>query len=217
MCSHLFVECREGTNTSYPVCKIKMTLHVTLHPQALPWRQEEAAHFSPTPEPKCTFASQVYFLGCHFAPSMGDLGRCQPMCPPISSSSSVARKQHPHPATKPLGHAHSCTDYRVPFIFLISYLFIWLHRVLVAARRIFDLHCRIWDLIPQPGIKPSPSCTGSAESWPLDHQGNSSKTPFKCHLPHAPALCPSCSSLLPDALDPWCSSPDITAPPWPLP
>ena len=147
---------------------------------------------------------------------MGDLGRCQPVCPSISSSRSVPRKQHPHPATKPPGQAHSYTDYRVLFIFLVSYLFIWLHRVLVAARRIFDLRRRIWGLFPQPGIEPSPPAleVQSLGPWttgevpPRPHLNAT----FPTHPPHAPA-----ALLLPDALDPWCSSPDITAPPWPLP
>ena len=116
----------------------------------------------------------------------------------------------------PPGHAHSCIDYKVPFIFLISYLFIWLHRVLVAARRIFDLRCRIWGLFPRPGIKPSPPAlevqslgpwtTGEVPSRP--HLNAT----FPTHPPPAPA-----ALLLPDALDPRCSAPDITAPPWPLP
>ena len=44
---------------------------------------------------------------------------------------------------------------------------IWLHQVLVAACRIFDLHCGMqilscgmWDLVPWPGIKPRPPALG---------------------------------------------------------
>ena len=38
----------------------------------------------------------------------------------------------------------------------IIYFFIWLHQVLVAARRTFDLHLHwgMWDLVPWPGIEP---------------------------------------------------------------
>ena len=49
-----------------------------------------------------------------------------------------------------------------------KYLFTWLHQVLVAACRIFDLYlaCRIfsctrWDLFPWPGIKPGTPTFGS--------------------------------------------------------
>ena len=45
------------------------------------------------------------------------------------------------------------------FFFLIFiYLFIWLHRVLVAAR--------MWDLVPRPGIEPRPP---ALEAWSLNH------------------------------------------------
>ena len=29
----------------------------------------------------------------------------------------------------------------------------------------------MWDLVPRPGIKPTPPALGSVESQPLDHQG----------------------------------------------
>ena len=35
-----------------------------------------------------------------------------------------------------------------------AFLFIWLHRVLVAAFRMFS--CGMWDLVPWPGIEPGP-------------------------------------------------------------
>ena len=52
-------------------------------------------------------------------------------------------------------HSSCCS----PFIhcymdFKIIYSFIWLQWVSVAARRIFDLHCSVWDLVPWPGIEP---------------------------------------------------------------
>ena len=55
----------------------------------------------------------------------------------------------------------------IDFFFFNIYLFIWLHRVLVAARGIFLAACRIflaacmWDLVPWPGIKPGPPALGA--------------------------------------------------------
>ena len=59
------------------------------------------------------------------------------------------------------------------FFFLIFiHLFIWLHRVFVAACGIFVVACRIfscgmWDLVPWPGIKPGPPALGgrSLNCW----------------------------------------------------
>ena len=48
------------------------------------------------------------------------------------------------------------------FLFFIFNELINLHQVLVAACRIFS--CSMWDLVPQPGMKPMPLCTGSTES-----------------------------------------------------
>ena len=48
------------------------------------------------------------------------------------------------------------------FLFFIFNELINLHQVLVAACRIFS--CSLWDLVPQPGMKPMPLCTGSTES-----------------------------------------------------
>ena len=50
-----------------------------------------------------------------------------------------------------------CSSYHR--FFFKKYLFIfwhqtWLHQVLVVAGRIFS--CSMWDLVPRPGIKPSP-------------------------------------------------------------
>ena len=50
-------------------------------------------------------------------------------------------------------------------------LFVWLHRVLVVACRIFScgmwtLSCGMWDLVPWPGIKPGPPALGA---WSLSH------------------------------------------------
>ena len=30
----------------------------------------------------------------------------------------------------------------------------------------------MWDLVPRPGLEPQAPCIGSAESYPLDHQGS---------------------------------------------
>lgn len=48
-------------------------------------------------------------------------------------------------------------------LFLKKYLFlfVWLHR---------GLSCGTWELVPLPGIEPSPPVLG-AQSQPLDHQG----------------------------------------------
>ena len=35
---------------------------------------------------------------------------------------------------------------------------VWLHQVLIAAHGIFS--CNMWDLVPQPGIKPRPLALG---------------------------------------------------------
>ena len=49
----------------------------------------------------------------------------------------------------------------------LFYLFIWLHWVLAAARGIFS--CNMWDLVPQPGIKPRPPALGACilSHWTL--------------------------------------------------
>ena len=66
-------------------------------------------------------------------------------------------------------------------VFIYFHLFIWLSWVIVAGHGIFHLHCSMWDLIPQPGIKLSPlhwECgvwcakSESVKSWTLDHQGS---------------------------------------------
>ena len=46
------------------------------------------------------------------------------------------------------------------------YLFIWLHRVLVVAHRIFS--CGMWDLVPWPWIEPRPPALGvwNLNPWP---------------------------------------------------
>ena len=70
----------------------------------------------------------------------------------------------------PMCHLHSEFQYRITnkycilkciIIFFYIYLFIWPHQVLVVALGIFS--CSMWDLVPWPGIKPSP-CIGSLES-----------------------------------------------------
>ena len=33
------------------------------------------------------------------------------------------------------------------------------------------LSCSMWNLVPWSGIEPGAPCVGSAESWPLNHQG----------------------------------------------
>ena len=55
-------------------------------------------------------------------------------------------------------------------------MFIWLHQVLAATLRIFDLLCSVqvisnsmWDLVPQAGIEHTPPALGV---WTLDHQGH---------------------------------------------
>ena len=45
-------------------------------------------------------------------------------------------------------------------IYLKFYLFIWLCQVLVAAHEIVSLHCGMWDLVPQPEMKPGPPALG---------------------------------------------------------
>ena len=57
------------------------------------------------------------------------------------------------------------------FFFTVFKIFIWLHWVLVAARRIFlaaacKLAWGMWDLVPWPGIKPEPHVL---EGWSLTH------------------------------------------------
>ena len=59
------------------------------------------------------------------------------------------------------------------FRFYFWYLFIWLCEVLVAARRIFNIHysmgtlgCGMWNLAPRPGIKPGPP---ALEAQSLSH------------------------------------------------
>ena len=49
--------------------------------------------------------------------------------------------------------------------------------LLVAACRL--LSCRMQDLVPQSGIEPGPPCTGSVESYPLDHMGSPIHSLFK--------------------------------------
>ena len=72
----------------------------------------------------------------------------------------------------------------VAMIFNI-YVFIWLHQVLVAACRIFNLHCSVqdlrcslWDLVPWPGITPGPPANLGAKC--LSHG-----TPPGRSLPHS--------------------------------
>ena len=53
-----------------------------------------------------------------------------------------------------------------PFFNIHFYLFIWLHWVLVVARRTFGcsmqtLRCSLWDLAPWPEIKPRPLALGA--------------------------------------------------------
>ena len=60
------------------------------------------------------------------------------------------------------------------YLFLLflkkKYLFIWLCRVFVAARRRFS--CGMWDLVPWPGIKLRSLASGARSLSPLDHQGS---------------------------------------------
>ena len=59
------------------------------------------------------------------------------------------------------------------FFLMFYYLFIWLHQVLVASCRIFDLRYSMrmlsygmWGLVPWPGIKPGPLAMGT---WSFSH------------------------------------------------
>ena len=63
-----------------------------------------------------------------------------------------------------------------------TYLFIWLHQVLVAACRVFDLRCGLqtlrcgtWDLVPLSGIEPRPPALGSRS---LSHWATREVLPF---------------------------------------
>ena len=69
-------------------------------------------------------------------------------------------------------------DFQLFFFFNI-YLFIWLCRVLVAARRIFSCGTQallvatcMRDLNSLSRDRTRAPCIGSAESYPLDHQGS---------------------------------------------
>ena len=64
--------------------------------------------------------------------------------------------------------------YPVKEIFsFLKYLFIWLHRVLVAACGLLAAVCELlvaacmWELVPWPGIKPRPPALGAQQS--LNH------------------------------------------------
>ena len=45
-------------------------------------------------------------------------------------------------------------------LYLTSFFFIWLWWVLVAALRIFDLSCGMWNIVFQPGVEPGPPGLG---------------------------------------------------------
>ena len=52
------------------------------------------------------------------------------------------------------------------FIYLLRYLFIWLHPVLAVACGISSfskqtLSCPMWDLVPRQGTEPRPSASGT--------------------------------------------------------
>ena len=51
--------------------------------------------------------------------------------------------------------------------FILFYLFIWLHMVLVVAQGLFNPHCGMWDLVLWPGIEPKPAALGvwSPSHW----------------------------------------------------
>ena len=57
----------------------------------------------------------------------------------------------------PMGQSSLC---------LLKYLFIWLHQVLIVARRVFS--CGMRDLVPRSGVKPGPHALGSwsISQWP---------------------------------------------------
>ena len=60
-----------------------------------------------------------------------------------------------------------CSTVLLKFLLLKKnkkYLFIWLCQVLAAVRGIFDLHCGMRNLVPQPRIKPGPPAFESVES-----------------------------------------------------
>ena len=71
------------------------------------------------------------------------------------------------------------------YIYIYTYSFIWLYQVLVAALRIFHLHCSMLDLQLRY-VKSISSLTkdqtgapriGSLQSYPLDYQGSPYYTP----------------------------------------
>ena len=53
------------------------------------------------------------------------------------------------------------------FPFFPKHLSVWLHQVLSAARRIFDLCLGMWELVAWPGIEPRPPALGA---WTLNYQ-----------------------------------------------
>ena len=74
-------------------------------------------------------------------------------------------------------------------LFFVCYFLKWINLFILAAPGLNwgtrDLHCSMfscgmrtlsvactWDLVPWPGIEPWAPCLGSAESYPLDHQGS---------------------------------------------
>ena len=60
------------------------------------------------------------------------------------------------------------------FFFFFKYLFIYLFGCAGSSLRHvgFLVAACVRDLFPRPGIKPGPPSLGSAESYPLDHQGS---------------------------------------------
>ena len=66
-----------------------------------------------------------------------------------------------------------------PDILKNTYLFIWLHWVLVAAHVIIG--CGMWDLVPRPGMEPEPTALGV---WSLSHWTTGEVPPdiFICQL-----------------------------------
>ena len=112
----------------------------------------------------------------------------------VGSSQARARTRVPCISRQTLNH---CATREAPsslltcsfilFIYLKKYLFIWLRQVLVAAHGIFVaprgifiavcgiFSCGMQDLVGSSsltGARTRAPCIGSAESYPLDHQGS---------------------------------------------
>ena len=88
------------------------------------------------------------------------------------------------------------------FFFFNIYLFIWLHRVLVAARGVLVaargilvaacgiFSCGMWDLVPWPGIKPGPPELGARS---LSHWTTREVPSFTVSIFHFKKVFPSLS------------------------